>query len=154
MDPRLHYLGELPVKLREDLSGALDAFDVIKHDFAIAEANEKIRELASKLVKSQYDIIAVLDNDRLVGIITAKALVEALVSKLDDLTAKDLVVKDYPILHANWSLSKALGVMLLGGVCCAPVVYEDGRLAGIVTLPSISKVMIEDIDVEELHAAD
>ncbi|MCE4599313.1 MAG: CBS domain-containing protein [Desulfurococcales archaeon] len=142
------------MRLREDLSGTLEAFDVIRHDLSIVKPDEDVGNLVSIIIDSPYEIIAVVDGGKFIGVVTTKNILRALTSKSGGLKARDLVAGDYPILSVNWSLSKALGVMLLGGVCCAPVVYEDGSLAGVVTLSSLSKVMIEDIDVEELHAAD
>jgi len=89
-------------------------------------------------------VIPIVKNEvdnKLVGFITR---IEAIIptSAKSRLRVKD-VARDYPILHPDDDVSKAYKLMVEHKVWGAPVVSDDGRLLGVVTMSDIIKYFLE-----------
>ncbi len=126
-----------------------------------------IKECGDLLEKHDINGVPVMDNSRVVGVITRADIfrsilprypeifederylhdfeyVEEKISKIRELKVKDLMGTPAMTLNPDAFLVKAGAIMVLRGVKQMPVV-EDGKLVGIVTLTDICRNLCERV---------
>lgn len=99
-------------------------------------------------------ILPVVENNRLIGIVSRLNILTVTSSK-SNLLVKDIMEEHRTILKTNYSLRKAVEEMLKDDVWCAPVVSEDNRFIGLLSLENvIREFYAKNIDVNELPVKD
>ncbi|MBI5680341.1 MAG: CBS domain-containing protein [Methanobacterium sp.] len=117
----------------------LHARDIMIEDVQITSPNDLVAAAKLKMMRCNVGGLPVVDEERLVGIITHRDVLlaggEALGLKVDDLMSKDLYVaqKDTPILEIT-------KVMADKGYQRIPVV-DGGNLVGLITQSSLIRAL-------------
>ena len=97
------------------------------------ERTEDVREVARLMIGSDAKTLPVLDDDRVVGVVTGDAVLEAVRPFLDAATVDDAYTAKLVSATPETTIGKALNMLREAGIAHLPVVDEDD-LAGIVSL--------------------
>jgi magnesium transporter len=137
------------LKYKEDSAGALMTPEYInlKKTDTVREALEHIREVG--LDRETIYTCYVLDRGRkLIGVISLRALVIA----PDDAIVADLMVDDPVVAHVDDDQEEVSDLFTRYGYLAIPVVDNEFRLVGIVTVDDILDVIEEEVteDIERM----
>lgn len=108
------------------------------------------REAAELLAKPNVENVLVADGERLVGCVTASAIVAAVAAGRDlrSLTAADLADPDVATVGPDALLDEALHLMVERGLERLAVA-EDGRLLGVLAREPVLRRLAEDEPPED-----
>jgi len=104
--------------------------------------HEDLREVARMLVEGGTKVAPVFEGENLWGIVTADAILEAVLDNLDALTVADIYTEEVVTIREQDGVGKAINRLREHGVSRLPVVNETGRLTGVVTTHDIGDVAI------------
>ena len=114
-------------------------------DPLVLPAGAPAREVAAVLARPQVEHVLVADGDRLVGSVTAEAIVAAVAEGRDlrALTARDLADPDVPTVGPDTPLDEA--ILLMGETGLERIaVVEDGRLLGVLPREPVVRRLAEN----------
>ncbi len=97
------------------------------------ERTEDVREVARLMIGSDAKTLPVLDDDRLVGVVTADAVLEAVRSFLDAATVEDAYSSKLVSATPETTIGTALNMLRESGIAHLPVVDGDD-LVGMISL--------------------
>ena len=112
----------------------------------MVERTDDVREVARVLVESAAKIAPVFEAGDLWGIVTADAILEAVLPNLDAIDVEDIYTAEVITLTEEDTVGKAINLMREHGVSRLPVVNEDGHLSGMVTTHDVVDVVVRDMD--------
>lgn len=123
---------------------------VMKEDNTVYEAVKKMAE------ENIGSVIIVDEEFKPIGIFTERDLLRRVcASDLDPKKVRlgDVMTRDPITIKESEPARRALEIMLHFGFRHLPVVDENGKLVGIISIKDVSRPFVGDVDVEELHAA-
>ncbi|WP_255196540.1 CBS domain-containing protein [Halorarius litoreus] len=97
------------------------------------DRTEDVREVARLMIGSDAKTLPVLDNDRVVGVVTGDAVLEAVRPFLDAVTVDDAYTAELISATPETTIGKALNLLREGGIAHLPVAEGDD-LVGMVSL--------------------
>jgi len=109
------------------------------------DRTEDLREVARMLVEGGVKIAPVFEAGELWGIVTADAILEAVLENLSVLTVDQINTQDVITVTEETRIGQAINLLRENGVSRLPVL-DDGRLAGIVTTHDIVDVAVRNMD--------
>ena len=137
--------------------------DVMHTDFCRVERGETIAEVAKMLMFHNAECALVVDGEELLGIVTERDLLKAVLPTAAELSEADsfraftdlvTVARDHfsasvdsvmtrPVrtIESGASLIRALGTMLSGRFHRMPVVGPEGEVVGMVTQPDLLRAV-------------
>lgn len=107
---------------------------------------EDIREVARMLVEGGTKAAPVFNGEELSGIITADAVLEAVLEHLDAITVEQIYTEDVVTVNRDTTVGRAINMLREHGISRLPVLSDDGRLEGVVTTHDLRDVIIRDMD--------
>ncbi|WP_336343152.1 CBS domain-containing protein [Halalkalicoccus ordinarius] len=107
---------------------------------------EDIREVARMLVEGGTKAAPVFNGEDLSGLITADAILEAVLEHLDAITVEQIYTEDVVTVNRDTTVGQAINMLREHGISRLPVLSDDGRLEGIVTTHDLRDVIIRDMD--------
>lgn len=107
---------------------------------------EDIREVARMLVEGGTKVAPVFNGEKLSGIITADAILEAVLEHLDAITVEQIYTEDVITVNRDTTVGRAINMLREHGISRLPVLSDDGRLEGVVTTHDLRDVIIRDMD--------
>ncbi|WP_424018152.1 CBS domain-containing protein [Halorientalis pallida] len=110
------------------------------------ERTDDVREVARVLVEGGTKIAPVFEADRLWGIVTTNAILEAVLEHLDALTVGDIYTENVVTVAEDTHIGQAINLLREHGISRVPVLDEDGLLSGMVTTHDIVDVVVRDMD--------
>ena len=116
--------------------------DVMHRGVAWVEPQTPITEIARKMRDEDIGAVPVGENDRLVGMVTDRDIVTrglARVKNYLDLVAKDVMSKPIVYARADEDVEDALHIMVKNQIRRLPVIDENKRMTGILSLGDISE---------------
>ena len=116
--------------------------DVMHRGVEWVEPETPITEIARKMLDEDIGAVPVGENDRLVGMVTDRDIVTrglARVKNYLDLVAKDVMSKPIVYARADEDVEDALHIMVKNQIRRLPVIDENKRLAGILSLGDITQ---------------
>ncbi|HYK78349.1 MAG TPA: CBS domain-containing protein [Micropepsaceae bacterium] len=119
------------------------------------EPETPIAEIARKMLDEDIGSVPVGENDRLVGMVTDRDIVTrglARVKNCLDLVAKDVMSKPIVYARADEDLDDALHIMVKNQIRRLPVIDENKRLVGILSLGDISVKAGRDLAGEVMRS--
>jgi CBS domain-containing protein len=129
--------------------------DVMHRGVAWVEPETPIAEIARKMLDEDIGSVPVGENDRLVGMVTDRDIVTrglARVKNCLDLVAKDVMSKPIVYARADEDLDDALHIMVKNQIRRLPVIDENKRLVGILSLGDISGKAGRDLAGEVMRS--
>jgi len=119
---------------------------LIDRDVPSVGPDDKLEEAANKLLRSRVRRMAVLRNEKLVGVITVRDIVYRAVAEMNtDKPAADYMSPHSTVIWEGTPLKAAIEIMALLGFRGIPVINEAGNLVGMIDDSDIIKV--SDIEV-------
>ena len=101
------------------------------------ELTEGVREVARKLIEADTKVAPVFDGEKLWGMVTEDALLEAVLENLEAITVDQIHTEEVVTVPQDSRIGQAINRMREHGISRLPVVDDDGYLAGMVTTHDI-----------------
>ncbi len=99
--------------------------------------HDDIRDVARVLVEGGTTVAPVFAGERLEGIVTADAILEAVVDSLEALRVGDVYSEDAATVREDDDIGRVINRLREHGVSRLPVLNENGYLTGIVTTQDV-----------------
>jgi len=109
------------------------------------DRHEDVREVARMLVEGGTKAAPVFDGEKLVGVVTEDAILEAVIENLDALSVADIYTEDVVTVTEDDDIGSVLNRLREHGVSRLPVVNENGYLTGIVTTYDVVDFVTRDM---------
>jgi len=107
---------------------------------------DNIRDVARQLVEGGTKVAPVFEDGSLWGIITANAILDAVLENLDALTVGQIHTEQVITITEDDGVGKAINRLREHGVSRLPVVNENNLLVGVVTTHDIGDIAIRKMD--------
>ncbi len=110
--------------------------DVMRPDFIEVAPEDTLGEVAERMTLQNVGAVAVKDNGRLIGILTERDLLKAMAARVHSSEARvrQWMTGDPVTASADTDVDEAARVMLEHGFRHLPVLDDNGRVVGIVSL--------------------
>jgi CBS domain-containing protein len=115
--------------------------EVMVREVQTLPASATIAEAARRMRDYNVGVLPIVDGDRIRAVVTDRDLVvRGLATGLDPASARavDCATREPIAARPDWSVDRALSTMAENQVGRLPVVDEEGRVIGIVTLSSLA----------------
>ncbi|WP_248896229.1 CBS domain-containing protein [Haloplanus halobius] len=110
------------------------------------DRHEDVREVARVLVEGGTKVAPVYEGENLWGIVTADAILEAVLDSLDALTVEQIQTEDVVTVTEDDHIGQAINRLRENGVSRLPVVDDDDSLVGVLTTHDIVDFVVRDAD--------
>jgi len=110
------------------------------------ERTDDVREVARVLVEGDTKIAPVFEADRLWGIVTTDAILEAVLEHLDALTVGQIATERVRTIDEDTPIGETINLLREHGISRLPVLDDDGLLSGMITTHDIVDVAVRDMD--------
>jgi CBS domain-containing protein/ribosome-associated translation inhibitor RaiA len=107
---------------------------------------DDVREVARVLVEGGSKIAPVFEAERLWGIVTGNAILEAVLENLDALDVEEIYTVDVVTITESTYLGQAINLFRENGISRLPVLDDDGYLSGMLTTHDIVEVVVRDME--------
>jgi len=130
--------------------------EVMRRDLTFIDAGDPLKKMLDTMLTHRYKGYPVLDEGRLVGVVTVDQMMKAICENREEATARDIMSTNYPTASPDEPVSSAMRKMYLSKVGRLPVVYGDKpeKIVGIITKTDIIRAweLEEPIDLsKETH---
>ena len=127
--------------------------EVMTRNVQTVRPDQPVQEAASFMLSADAGSIPVTENDRLIGMITDRDIAVRGVAKGygPDTPVRELMTNDLVILRIDDNVEDAAAKMSSSQVRRLPVVDQDERLCGIVSLGDLSRESDSDCATEALE---
>ena len=106
------------------------------------QRTENVREVARMLVEGGVKVAPVYEGERLYGVVTANAILEAVLDNLDVLTVEQIMTEEVVTVEEHDRVGQAINRLREHGVSRLPVENENGRLTGVMTTHDIVEFVV------------
>ena len=117
------------------------------------EATESMARAADLLLENEISILPVLDEGKLVGVVTDRDLsgapsmivaprVGEVLAQLDHLTVEEIMSRNPITVPPDYTLEETAGLMLANNISGCPVVSHEGELTGMITKKDLFRAII------------
>ncbi|MFB6092008.1 MAG: CBS domain-containing protein [Haloquadratum sp.] len=111
------------------------------------DRNEDVREAARMLVEGDVKVAPVYEGEKLYGVVTGEAILEAVVDNLDAITVGDIYTEDVVAATEKSHVGQAINKLREHGISRLPIVDDDsGKLTGILTTHDLVEFVVRDND--------
>jgi CBS domain-containing protein len=110
--------------------------DVMRPDFIEVAPEDTLGEVAERMTAANVGAVAVKDSGRLIGILTERDLLKAMAARVHSSEARvrQWMTPDPVTVEAHTDVEEAARIMIDSGFRHLPVLDDDGRVVGIVSL--------------------
>ena len=119
---------------------------IMKQNPVITNPDETIENVAKTFNEKRFHRLPVVDNKKLVGIVTPTALIREIKTMSTTKTAEDAIKEKCVTCFKDDPLSYAVAAMKISDVSALPVLDEKGKLVGIITDRDLFDDQIKDLD--------
>jgi acetoin utilization protein AcuB len=135
--------------------------DIMTHSVVTLYEEDDLENIAEAMQKFRFEHVPVVDNGKLVGLITRRDLATVFSSRLDptgrirdEVLSKSLFVRDVMTTNVRTAnpdtpILDAARLMRDARIGCLPVVDPDGALVGIVTATDMLDLVANWLDERE-----
>jgi CBS domain-containing protein len=116
----------------------------MSRDLLAVEPGLPLTEVADRMVARDVGAVLVLENERLVGILTERDVLRAVAGGLDEGTVvADWMTRDPETMEPDEPIRQAAVLMIHGGFRHLPIV-EGERVVGMLSIRDLMRVVLED----------
>jgi CBS domain-containing protein len=110
--------------------------DVMRPDFIEVAPEDTLGEVAERMTAKNVGAVVVKDYGRLIGILTERDMLKAMAARVhtSEARVRQWMTEDPITASAEMGVDEAARVMLDNGFRHLPVVDENGRVTGVVSL--------------------
>lgn len=133
------------------MSGILQVRDVMTRNVKTVRTDDTVLEAVSKMNKFHIGSVVVVNNDRPIGIITERNILEKIVeTSLDpaSVRVRDIMSRPLVTIESNASVDEAIDIMVKKSIKKLPVV-EENKLVGILSTSDIVRASPTQIGILE-----
>jgi len=112
------------------------------------DRTDGVREVARMLVESGAKVAPVFEGEKLWGVITEEAILEAVLENLDTLTVGDIYTEDVVTVTNDTPVGRCINLLREHGVSRLPVL-DGGDLTGMVTTHDIADFAVRDMERQQ-----
>ncbi|MGH7028123.1 CBS domain-containing protein [Brevundimonas sp.] len=114
--------------------------DVMSRDVQVARPHDTLQEVAARMAAGDFGFVPVADGENLIGAVTDRDIAVRAVASGAAPNARvvEFLSRDALVVRADDDLKVALDLMGSHQIRRLPVVDEDGRLVGVVSLGDLS----------------
>jgi CBS domain-containing protein len=119
--------------------------EIMRHDILVtAKPDEKVIDAVEKMAKYKVGSVVIIDNGKVLGIITERDIINLVASKKDLNEKLELHMTKNPItIYFDENLEKAIQIMKEKNIRHLPVVNKEGKLIGMISSRDIIRVSLE-----------
>ena len=119
--------------------------EIMRHDILVtAKPDEKVIDAVEKMAKYKVGSVIIIENGKVLGIITERDIINLVASKKDLNEKLELYMTKNPItIYFDENLEKAIQIMKEKNIRHLPVVNKEGRLIGMISSRDIIRVSLE-----------
>jgi CBS domain-containing protein len=119
--------------------------EIMRHDILVtAKPDEKVIDAVEKMAKYKVGSVVIIDDGKVLGIITERDIINLVASKKDLNEILELYMTKNPItIYFDESLEKAIQIMKEKNIRHLPVVNKEGKLIGMISSRDIIRVSLE-----------
>lgn len=119
--------------------------DLMRHDILVtAKPDEKVIDAVEKMARYNVGSVVVIDDGKIVGIITERDIINLIASKKDlNDQIKFYMSKNPVTIYFEENLEKAILLMKEKNIRHLPVINKEGKLVGMLSIRDIIKVSLE-----------
>lgn len=110
------------------------------------ERTAGVRDVARMLVEGNTKVAPVFENDELWGIITADAILDAVLEHLDALVVEQIHTDDVVTITEDTRVGQAINLLREHGISRLPVENEAGYITGVVTTHDLVDFVVRNMD--------
>lgn len=118
--------------------GGSKAQDAMISDLHILEPGQTVADAAIRFCKGFQSDFPVMDERRLIGLVTREAIVDTLHQKGPDILLSEVMVRDFPVANEQTPLTEVLRKMQSTNSKAVPIL-NHGELKGLITLEQIGR---------------
>ena len=107
---------------------------------------DDVREVARVMIEGATKVAPVFEGGELWGIVTADAILAAVLENLDVLTVEDIYTAEVITVDEEARVGEAINLLREHGISRLPVLDGTGSLSGMVTTHDIVNVVVRDPD--------
>lgn len=116
--------------------------EYMKSNVISVEKSLTLKEVTEIMTKNNVGSVIVVDNGKPVGIITEKDIVRALGSGKDlNTKAEEIMTASLITIREDAPITGALSLMRTNNIRHLPVVNEDGKLTGILSIRDVARAL-------------
>lgn len=118
---------------------------IMKKEIKTIEPTATIEEAAKIFAELRIHRLPVVDNGKLMGIVTPTDLLDAVVKKKLSVTAEDVITTTCVTTYEDAPLSYVVHAMRISNVSAMPVINASGKLTGIITDRDLFRDQVKDV---------
>jgi CBS domain-containing protein len=129
--------------------------DLVKGDPVTVEASGTVQDAAKLMADNDIGNVLVVENDEVKGIVTDRDIVVRVLAKGDgsDASVREAATTDLDTINPDTSIDDAIQKMEQGNVRRLPVVEDDGKPVGVITLGDLAQAKDKDSALADISAA-
>lgn len=115
------------------------------------EPSSTLANVVDKLVENNCGSLVVIEDDRMVGIVTERDILRACASKsqtLEEIRIADVMTVDVISGSPDDSVNDTMGLMTDNRIRHLPVLDDDGQLAGLISIGDVVKAQHDSLSME------
>jgi CBS domain-containing protein len=127
----------------------MTVYDCCQPDVIVVTPELPVVDIARLMEETNLGCVIVSEGEKPVGIITDRDLVLRVMAARRDPTetlAMEIMSRDLIVLKNNMGLYEAMDHMRDKGVRRMPVVDDEGKLQGIITVDDIIRLLVEEMN--------
>jgi CBS domain-containing protein len=129
--------------------------DLVKGDPVTVDASGTVQDAAKLMADNDIGNVLVVENDEVQGIVTDRDIVVRVLAKGDgsDASVREAATTDLDTINPDTSIDDAIQKMEQGNVRRLPVVEDDGKPVGVITLGDLAQAKDKDSALADISAA-
>ncbi|WP_436930888.1 CBS domain-containing protein [Halosimplex halobium] len=125
------------------------ARSVMREDVPGVDRRDDIREVARRMVESEYPLVPVYDGKVFEGVATAESVAAATEPFLDALDVSDVYTRDLRSIEPETTVGEIIHRLRTEGISRVPVVDEAGDVVGMVSYFDLLEFAVRETDQQQ-----
>ncbi|WP_459190712.1 CBS domain-containing protein [Halosimplex sp. J119] len=125
------------------------AKSVMRDDVPHIDRGDDIREVAGRMVESEFTILPVYDGDDFAGVVTNESVAAATEEFLDAVDVSDVYSRDLRSVGPETTLGEVIHQLRTNGISRVPVIDDDGDAVGMISTFDLLEFTIRETKQEQ-----
>src|SRR3954452_4953634 len=129
--------------------------DIVKGDPVTVEASATVEDAAKLMAENDIGNVLCVENGEVKGIVTDRDIVVRVLAKGDgaDASVREAATTDLETISPDTSIDEAIKKMEQGNIRRLPVVEDDGKPVGVISLGDLAQARDRDSALADISAA-